>query len=229
MSIDAGPESLPRERRRAVLRQSLSVGVASGTYGVSFGALSVAAGLDLWQTMALSLILFSGGSQFALIGILAAGGAGSAAVATSTMLGIRNGLYGLQTSRIVRVRGARRVVAAHLTIDESTAVAIASPEPAAQRLGFWAAGASVFVFWNVCTLTGALLGNRMGDPATYGLDAAAGAAFLALVWPRLTGRDPLLVAVAAVLIAVALVPVAPAGVPVLVASAAALIIGWRAR
>lgn len=229
MSLEVDQAPLPRERRRAVVRQSVSVGVATGAYGVSFGALSVAAGLDIWQTMVLSLVLFSGGSQFAVIGILGAGGVGAAAVATSSMLAIRNGLYALQMNRILGVGGLRRVLAAQVTIDESTAVAVGQAERPAQRLGFWLTGASVYVFWNLCTLAGAVLGNAIGDPATYGLDAAAGAAFIALLWPRLTGRDPRVAAVAAAGVALVLAPFTPVGVPVLVAASVAVVVGWRAR
>jgi predicted branched-subunit amino acid permease len=216
---------LAEKRRGEVLRQCLSVGLATGAYGISFGALSVAAGLDLWQTMALSALLFSGASQFAVVGIIAAGGSGAAAVATSSLLGLRNGLYGLQISRLLRVRGLGRVPAAHLTIDESTAVAIAQPEPAAQRLGFWGTGLSVFVLWNLSTLLGAVVGNALGDPKRYGLDAAAPAAFCALLWPRLKTGDTRAVAAAAAVIALIVAPHAPAGIPVLVAALAAVVAG----
>jgi predicted branched-subunit amino acid permease len=216
---------LDDQRRKEVLRQCLSVGVATGAYGISFGALSVAAGLDLWQTMALSALLFSGASQFAVVGIVAAGGSGAAAVTTSSLLGLRNGLYGLQMSRLLGVRGLRRVPAAHLTIDESTAVAIAQPERAAQRLGFWGTGLSVFVLWNFTTLLGALVGNALGDPRQFGLDAAAPAAFCALLWPRLKSGDARAVAAVAAVIALVVAPHAPAGIPVLVAALAAIVAG----
>jgi predicted branched-subunit amino acid permease len=208
---------------RAVVRQAVSVGVATGAYGVSFGALSVSAGLDVLQTQALSLLMFTGGSQFAFVGIVAGGVSGApAAIATSTLLGVRNGLYGLQVARMLGVRGIRRLVAAQLTIDESTAVAVAQHDTSTARLGFWATGSAVFVFWNAATLAGALLGNALGDPRTYGFDAAAAAAFAALLWPRLKSHDTVAVAVAAAVIAVALVPHVPPGVPVLAAASAAL-------
>ena len=217
-------------RRRAVLRQSLSVGLATGAYGVSFGALSVAAGLYVWQTVALSALLFSGGSQFAIVGIVAAGGSGAAAIATSSLLGFRNSLYALQVSRLLEVRGVRRLAAAHLTIDESTAVAIAQPERPASRLGFWVTGASIFLLWNLMTLLGALVGDALGDPKVYGLDAAAAAAFLALLWPRLRTREAAAVGVAAALVALVVAPHSPAGVPVLVAALTAVVAGlWRRR
>jgi len=223
--------ALAPERRRDVLRQSWSVGVATGAYGVSFGALSVAAGLDVLQTQALSTLMFTGGSQFAFVGIIAAGGlaAAPAAIATAALLGLRNGLYAIQNALFLGVRGPRRVAAAQLTIDESTAVGIAQPEPAAQRLGFWHTGIAVFLFWNLATLAGSLLGNALGDPRRWGLDAAAAAAFCALLWPRLRGRDPIATAVLAIFIALLSAPFVPAGVSVILSAVAALVValgGW---
>ena len=215
--------------RRAVLRQSLSVGIATGAYGISFGALGVASGLTTLQTVALSLLLFSGGSQFALVGILGAGGAGSAAVATSTLLGVRNGLYALQTSRILDLGGLRRLAAAQITIDESTAVAVGQEKRRAGRLGFWVTGITVFVFWNLMTLAGAVVGNTLGDPQRWGLDAAAAAAFTALLWPRLHNRDAAATMVLAVAIALLASPVLPVGVPVILTVLAAVVVGLAAH
>jgi branched chain amino acid efflux pump len=226
--VEVGPapveETQPRAMR-AVTRQALSVGIATGAYGISFGAVSVASGLTVWQTIAMSALLFTGGSQFALVGVLGAGGSGVAAVATSTLLGVRNGLYALQVSRILRVRGLRRLLAAHLTIDESTAVAIGQTEPPAMRRGFWLTGVLVFLGWNLTTLAGAVLGNALGDPKVYGFDAAAAAAFCALLWPRLRTFEAGATAALAALLTVVLLPVAPAGVPVLVAALAAVVVG----
>jgi len=220
-----GEPPLGDQRRREVLRQCLSVGVATGAYAISFGALSVAAGLNLWQTIALSALLFSGGSQFAVVGIVATGGSGAAAVATSTLLGIRNGLYGLQMSRLLGVSGLRRLAAAQLTIDESTAVGVAQPERSAQRLGFWGTGLAVFVLWNLMTILGALVGDALGDPRRFGLDAAAPAAFCGLLWPRLRSGDTRAVAAVSAVIALVVAPHAPPGVPVLVAALAAIAAG----
>lgn len=209
----------------AAVRQGVSVAVATGLYGVSFGALAVVAGLSVAQTAALSLLLFSGGSQFALIGVVAAGGSPVAAVATSTLLGARNMLYGAVVAPLLSLHGWRRLAAAQLTIDESTAVAVGQRTPAAVSAGFWTAGIGVFVLWNAFTLVGALAGDALGDPRAWGLDAAAGAAFLALVWPRLAARRAQVVAGLAVAVTLVLVPVAPAGVPVLAAAAVAVVVG----
>jgi predicted branched-subunit amino acid permease len=229
------PKRDPSQSRRARLgparQQAISVSVATGAYAISFGALSVAAGLDVWQTLALSLLVFSGGSQFAFVGVIAGGGGAVAAVATSTFLGLRNGFYGVGLAPVLRpMSGLRRAWTAQVTIDESTAVALAQPadDIRARRVGFWWTGVGVFVLWNAITVVGALVGARIGDPADWGLDAAAAAAFLALVWPRLASRRAQAVAGASGVLALLLTPVTPAGVPIIAAAAIAICAGWNA-
>lgn len=214
-----------------VRQQAVSVSLATGAYAISFGALSIAAGLDIWQTMALSLLVFSGGSQFAFVGVLGAGGTAAAAVATSTFLGLRNGFYGVGLAPVLRpMRGWRRAAASQVTIDESTAVALAQPaeDVPARRAGFWWTGIGVFIAWNIVTVVGAALGSRIGDPAQWGLDAAAAAAFLGLLWPRLGTRFAQAVAGASAILAIALTPVLPSGLPILAAALVAVAAGWRA-
>jgi predicted branched-subunit amino acid permease len=168
----------------------------------------------------LSVLMFTGGSQFALIGVLGGGGAAMSGTASAVLLGARNALYGARLAPVLGLRGVRRALGAQLVVDESTAVALRyEPDGTrAARLGFWATGVAIFVLWNLSTLLGALLGNELGDPRDFGLDAAAPAAFLALLWPRLHGGSSWLTAAAAVVVAIAAVPVVPAGVPVLVAA-----------
>jgi predicted branched-subunit amino acid permease len=192
---------------------------------VSFGAVSVAAGLSVAQTCALSLLMFTGASQFALVGVLAAGGAPLSGALTALLLGTRNTLYGLRLAPLLQWSGWRRLLAAQLVIDESTAMAVTRPSRAAARLGFLTTGLSVFVLWNLATFGGAIAGTLLGDPRTFGLDAAVGAAFMALLWPRLRDRRNQLVAVAAAAVALGIVPIAPAGVPVLAAAGVALLAG----
>jgi 4-azaleucine resistance transporter AzlC len=210
-----------------VTTMSVGVGLATGLYGISFGALATTAGLDVWQTQVLSLLMFSGGSQFAFIGVLAAGGpaAVGAAVVSAWLLGVRNGFYAVTMNPILRLTGWKRVVGAQLTIDESTGVATSQESLPDQRKGFWITGISVFIFWNLLTLLGALLGDALGDPKVWGLDAAAAAAFLGLLWPRLKERQSLAVAALAFLVAVVSTPSLPAGVPVMLAGLVAVVVG----
>ena len=212
-------------RRRAVLRDALAVGTATGAYGLSFGALASAAGLSVWQAMVLSALMFTGASQFALIGVLGAGGGPAAAVATAALLGSRNALYGLRLTAILQARGPIRLLAAHLVIDESAAMAVVRTDQRSARLAFWATGASVFSLWNLATLAGALGARSFDDPRVLGLDAAAPAAFIALLAPRLRDRDTRIPAAAAAALALALTPAVPAGVPILAAAALTVLVG----
>lgn len=204
---------------RGIRWNAVGIGVATGAYGLSFGAISVASGLDVWQTQSLSLFMFTGASQFALVGVLGAGGGLLAAVATAWLLGARNGLYALHLAPLLRFRGARRLLAAQVTIDESTAMAIRhEDEPANSRLAFWSTGIAIFVLWNIGTAIGALGASALDDPAVLGLDAAIPAGFIALLWPRLRDRESWAVALAGAVLALALTPVLPPGTPVLAAA-----------
>lgn len=212
-----------------MLRDSLAVAIPVGTYGAAFGAASIAAGFSILQTCLLSLLLFSGASQFAVVGVMGAGGSAISAIATGSLLGFRNGLYGLKMAPILKLRGIKKVIAAQLTIDESTGVAIGQ-EPRgeeASRYGFWATGIGVYVFWNLFTLFGAIGAQAIGNPSAWGLDAAVPAAFLGLVWPRLIDNKSRLVAITAALLALALTPIAPAGVPIITTVVIAVIFGWK--
>lgn len=219
---------LPDPIRRIIDRDAISIGLATGAYGISFGAIATAAGFSIWQTQALSLLLFSGASQFAFVSVIAAGGGVAAAIATSSLLGLRNGLYGMRITQLIRPSISQKFWYAQLTIDESTAMANRFAEnPATARRAFLTTGLAVFVFWNLATLFGSLLTQSISDPKVFGLDAAIGAGFLALVAPRLIDRNAKLTAAAAVLISLGLTPLLPPGVPILLAAIAAAVVAAR--
>ena len=210
-------------------RDSLSVSFTVGAYGVAFGAAAVANGFSVLQSCLLSLLTFSGASQFAVIGVIGAGGSAISAIATASLLGIRNGLYGVLMTPILRVRGIKRLVAAHVTIDESTGVSLSQESRGveAMRQGFWLTGFGVFIFWNLFTLAGALGAKAMGDPSAWGLDAAVAAAFLGLLWPRLKSSTDKLLAIIAAIFAVTTTPFLPAGLPIIGTAVIAIIAGLR--
>lgn len=220
---------LSATERSGIIRDSLAVGLATGAYGFGFGAVAVSSGLTIAQTCVLSLLMFTGASQFALAGVVAAGGAPMSGAATALLLGTRNTLYGLRMAPLLEWRGWRRAGAAHLLIDESTAMSVNRGTTAGVRLGFLTTGASVFVLWNLATAVGAVAGEAVGDPRTFGLDAAVGAAFLALLWPRLKDRRNILVGALAAAVALSMVPVAAPGVPVLAAGGVAVLVGVLSR
>ncbi|GAA2501361.1 AzlC family ABC transporter permease [Streptomyces thermolineatus] len=207
---------------RAVVRDSLGVGIAVGLSGFAFGVTAAGEGMTVAQACALSLLVFTGASQFALVGALGAGGGVLTAAAGALFLGVRNAFYGLRLSQVLEPPRWVRPFAAQLTIDETAAVALAQPDRRAARIGFTVTGVSLYVLWNLGTLLGALGADALGDPQAYGLDAAGPAVFLALLWPSLReGGTERATALGAVVVAVAGLSLLPTGVPVLVAALAA--------
>lgn len=190
--------------------------MASGAYAISFGAISTAAGLSVLQTCALSIVMFTGASQFALVGVLGGGGGAWAGTVAAALLASRLTLYGLRLTSILDLRGWRRLGAAQFVIDETTAMAIARDDPSQSRFAYWATGLAIFTLWNLGTLAGALATHALSNPKVLGLDAAPPAAFLALLAPRIRSREPLAIAIAAAVVAVLVLPFVPAGLPLLI-------------
>ena len=214
-------------KRNQVDRTALSVAFTVGLYGAAFGAAGVTAGFSILQTCLLSILLFSGASQFAVVGIMGAGGAAVSAIATATLLGFRNALYGLQMAPILKVKGLKRILAAQITIDESTAVATLQENDADRRRGFYVTGVGVYVFWNLFTFLGALGASAIGDPSVWGLDAAVPAAFCGLIWPRLKNKTHFVVSAVAIAWALLLTPITPAGIPIITTVLLAVIFGLK--
>jgi len=222
--------SLDRDgARRGIVRDALGIAIASGAYALSFGAISTTAGLSLLQTCALSVLMFTGASQFALVGVVGAGGGVWAGVATAALLGSRNMLYGLRLSSLLEATGWRRPAASHFVIDETTAMAIARDTPPLSRYAFWSTGLFLFAFWNLGTLIGALATHALPDPKVLGFDAAPPAAFLALLAPRIRAREPLAIALASGVVALVLLPFVPPGVPLLAVALLVALFGMLRR
>jgi len=214
-------------KKNQVDRTALSVAFTVGLYGAAFGAAGVTAGFSILQTCLLSILLFSGASQFAVVGIMGAGGSAVSAIATSTLLGFRNALYGLQMAPILKVKGLKRILAAQITIDESTAVATLQENDADRRRGFYITGIGVYIFWNLFTFLGALGASAIGDPSVWGLDAAVPAAFCGLIWPRLKNKTHFVVSAVAIAWALLLTPITPAGIPIITTVLLAVIFGLK--
>ena len=216
-----------KPKNDAVERTSLSVAFTVGLYGAAFGAAGITAGFSILQTCLLSLLLFSGASQFAVVGIMGAGGSAVSAIATATLLGFRNALYGLQLAPILKVTGLKRIIASQITIDESTAVSTLQSNDSDRKRAFYLTGFGVYIFWNLFTFLGALGASAIGDPSVWGLDAAVPAAFCGLVWPRLKDKRLFLISACAIILAVLLTPITPAGIPIITTVLLAIIFGWK--
>ena len=210
----------------AINRATVGIGLYAGAFGLTFGAVAVAAGFTIFQALVLSVVMFTGASQFAFVGVVSGGGSPFAAIPAALLLGVRNAFYGVPITSILRPRGARRFLAAHFVIDETTAMATAQQTSDTRRYAFWLSGVVLFVLWVTGSLVGAVLGAAL-DARALGLDAAAPAVFLALLWPQLKSGDTVVLALLGAAVAMMLIPLAPAGVPVIAAAVVAVVFGLR--
>tara|TARA_B100001079_G_C16403619_1_gene512613 strand:- start:2171 stop:2866 length:696 start_codon:yes stop_codon:yes gene_type:complete len=201
-------------------RQAFVLAAATGLIGVTFGVFADTSGFSLSQASALSVLTFTGASQFAVVSVVAGGGSTAAAVASGLLLAARNSLYGPVMAPRLGGGPGRRLVAAQFLIDETTAMATAQEQQEHGRDAFWFTGLWLFVFWNAGTVLGVLLGGVLEDPGAWGLDAAFPAAFVALLVPHLRTSPGRVTALVGAAIAVAAVPTMPVGLPMLLAAAA---------
>lgn len=202
---------------RDVVRASVVIGVASGIYAVSFGVLSVSAGASVLQTCLLSLLVFTGASQFSAVSVISAGGSVASAVSGGLLLAARNGVYGLALAPSIKGSLARRMLAAQFVIDETTAMTSAAPDQRSKDWAFWSCAVMLFACWNLGTLVGALAGSSI-DPETFGLDAAFPVVFVAMVAPHLATRSGRRAALTGAAVTIVLTPFLPIGLPILLSS-----------
>lgn len=201
-------------------RDSVVLGAAVGLVGVTFGVLATTAGLSFPKVMAMSLLVFTGASQFAAVGVIDSGGSPVSAVGAGLLLAARNSLYGMRLSERLAAAGWKRIPGAQWVIDETTAMSVAQEDEVAATEAFWWTGAALFTFWNIGTAIGAVVGDAIGDPNVWGLDAAFPASFVALLGPHLSHRPGRIAGLVGAAIAVVAVPLTPAGAPILLAALA---------
>jgi len=202
--------------------------VADTIVGVSFGAIAVSSGLPFWLPMLLSVLVFAGAAQFIFVGIVASGGNPIAGLLAGLLVNARHLPFGFAVGDLLG-RGWRRLLGAHVMIDESVAFALAQPDGDQRRRAYWASGVGLFVCWNVGVLLGALAGTAITDTGAFGLDAAFPAVLLALVLPSLKDRAARRAAAVGVVIALVTTPFLPAGLPVLLALAGVAVAGVGRR
>ncbi len=207
---------------RPVVSASVTLGAVVGVFGVVFGVGAVSAGGSVLQACVMSLLVFTGASQFSAVSVIDGGGTTASALSGAMLLAARNGVYGLTMARDLRGPLVQRLIAAQLTIDESTAMSTAQRTPRERVAAFWITGLSVYVFWNLGTLAGALAGSTI-DPETYGLDAAFPAGFVAMVAPQFRTPPGRTAGVLGGVVCLVTIPWVPVGMSILCASLAVLV------
>ena len=208
-------------QRRALVARALSLSAAVAPFGVAFGVVCTQAGLSPWIALGYSSLVFTGSAQLAAVAVLGGGGTVAAAVVAGLLLNLRCLAFGLVMAPSFPRAWWRRALAAQLMIDESTAVATSAQDPRLRWFGYLVGGLGIFVSWNLSTLAGATLVPGTGTLVTdLGIDATIPAAFLALLWPRLSAPGERAVALVGAAIALLLLPLLPAGLPFIAAGLA---------
>jgi 4-azaleucine resistance transporter AzlC len=197
-------------------------GAASAAFAASFAVLAPQAGFDAVSAIVMSATTFAGSAQLGAVSVLETGGGVAAAIAAAVLLNARYAPISVTVADQFDGPLLRRLLEAQLIVDESWALSRREDGRYDRRL-LIGGGLVLYVSWVGGTALGTLIGDRLGDPERYGLDAAFPALFLALLITQLSSREALAAALAGGGIALILIPFAPAGVPIVAATAACLV------
>jgi 4-azaleucine resistance transporter AzlC len=196
--------------------------VAGGILALSFGILAREAGFSSVEAVVFSAIVFAGSAQFASVSIVAAGGGAGAAVAAATLMNSRFLPMSAAVGPSFRGGPLKRAAKGQTVVDASWALSSRGDGTFDEHM-LIGASAIAYTTWVGGTLVGAIWGDKLGDPNSFGLDAIFPAFFFGLLLNELRSRRARGVAALGTAIALVLVPIAPPGVPVLVASLASLV------
>lgn len=171
-------------------------------FGIVCGVSGLTAGASVWETLAMSLIIFSGAAQIAATQLIADGAPLAVIVLTCFVLSLRFLMYSAALAPHLRSLDSRwRNVLAFLLTDQAFAATIRrfreSKDLRANVSYFLGSGALLWITWAVTTVAGRLLGSVI--PASWELDFVVPLCFIALLAPLLRDRVSVVVfAIAAI-------------------------------
>lgn len=218
----AKPSSKATDDWSGIIGPALGLGFAVFAFGLSFGVMCIDAGGSVPKAMAMSLFVFTGASQFSAVSVIAAGGSAISAIVGALILASRNAVYGVAVAPSLRGSMPYRLFASQFTIDETTGMTLAQDTPARSRRAYWVTAVSIYVFWNLATLIGAVAGSNI-DTEKYGLDVAFAAAFVGMLAPLVRSQRARRVAAAGAMVCLAATPFVPIGAGIIVAALVALV------
>lgn len=208
--------SVQRTLDRPLLRNIALVCLADGVVGLSYGAIAVSRGFELWVPIVLAVAVLAGAAELLFVGIVASGGSVFAAMAAGLLVNARHFPFGVAVRDAVGA-GWRRLLGSHVMNDESVVFAMSQQVPARRKAAFWTCGIGILICWPLGAFAGGLIGSSVGNTDALGLDAMLPTVILALALPSLNDGATRLAAIAGGVIAVAATPFFPAGLPVLLA------------
>lgn len=210
------------------LRDAVPVLLAAAPYGLIVGIAAADAGLGIKGAMSLSILLFAGVSQLAVIDQLTQETSVMAAVVTALIINSRFVVYSASLSTQLRAQSLpRRAVGAYLLSEQAYAAAIArfvSGRPTVDPWSFYlTVAAAVWAVWQAATLLGAAVGTAVPDQVP--LDFGVALVFLALLVPTIRRQHHLVAAAVAGATAIIVRPLAGT-LTLLLASGIGVVAGW---
>ena len=194
------PTHTPEQQKNLQIREFLTgvrdtfpLIVGAIPFGIIFGTLSIAAGLSMAATLAMSAIVFAGSAQFIAVGLVAAGSGWPIIVLTTFVVNLRHALYSATLAPFVSKLPHRwQIPLAFWLTDETFAVVVdrcirLNPPPGT-RWYFLGSALAMYINWQICTFLGVTLGQMLPDAAAWGLDFAMPVTFIGMTLPYLKNR-----------------------------------------
>lgn len=188
-NIHSTPSSSKWKSCLAGALASMPLSIAVIPWGILAGSLALDAGLNPFESQAMSAIVFAGAAQLVAVGMIKAGLGLTSILLATVLITSRHLLYSMaMREKISPLPLKWRLSLGFLLTDELFAIIANDKEKAKQPLDTWYAfggGFSFYLVWNVASMAGILIGNNIPNLDSWGLDFAIAATFIAIVTPQI--------------------------------------------
>lgn len=217
----------------AGMKASIPLVIGATPFAIIFGAVAVASGVSPAATAGMSAFVFAGSAQFIAVNMLAGGAAPLFIVLTTFVVNLRHSLYSATLGPHMKHLSQRWLVPLAFTLtDESFVIAYQRYErdDVSPHKHWFLFGSEVIMYtnWQLWTWIGIIAGQRIPDPAAWGLDFAMYVTFIGMVIP-MTRTRPVLVSVAVASVTALLTHGLPNQLGLLVAALAGIVAGVIAQ
>ena len=203
--------------------EAWTIGFTYFTVAITVSVVHITAGTDPWIVIAATIIVNSATATLAFAAVQAAGGSAIAGVASGWLVSTRFGVMAAALGPRLWPQRWKRVVAAFGAFDPNVALSMREDDDQDARRVYVSITLWLVLPWWLGATLGVVIGEQLGDPQRWGLDSMFPALFVAIIWPQLTNKTAVSIALTGIVIALALVEPMPGGVPVLLAAVAALL------
>lgn len=186
----------PRSEFIAGIKATFPLVVGAIPFGIIFGALAVTSGLSPTGTIAMSVFVFAGASQFIAAGLIASGTGIFVIIATTFIVNLRHILYAATLGPHVKNLSQKWLLPLGFWLTDETFVVTIQryqDKESSNYKHWFFFGSSIFMYlnWILCTFIGLKAGQQIEDPASWGLDFAMIVTFIGMLIPMIKSRSML--------------------------------------